>query len=528
MTQLTGKSFLNGQWVETKLNTFQATNPQDNQLLPTHFFEADETTVQRAALSAQKAFQDYKQLTGKQRAQFLKAIGNHLRSLSGAIIEQAMLETALPQQRLSGELARTTNQLALFAQLIETGDWLKPSIDLADPKRQPVPKPDVRLTRVPLGPVAIFGASNFPLAFSVAGGDTASALAAGCPVIIKGHPLHPGTSELVAQAIDQAAQQTGMPTGVFSLLQGSSHQLSHALVKNPAIQAVGFTGSLGAGRALYNVAVNRPQPIPFYGEMGSSNPVFILPNALHAQTAKEFITSLVLGAGQFCTNPGLVFILDDDKYTPFTDALNQQVSIQPAQAMLSGNIHHHYQHDCDKRKSMSSLQTLAVGKPGDSSLNQAQVHLFSTTATAFLENPLLENEVFGPAALIVKCQNIEEMYTIAENLTGHLTATIIEQGDEPTQVKLLLSILQQQVGRIIINGYPTGVEICDSMQHGGPYPAATDNRSTSVGTEAINRFVRPICFQNTSDELLPAELQNANPLNSLRLINGEYSRKAIS
>ncbi|MGI0119931.1 aldehyde dehydrogenase (NADP(+)) [Zooshikella sp. RANM57] len=523
LPSLTGLSYIAGEWSKPKDQlTFNAYNPATDELLPTHYCEADQKLVDLAATKAQSAFTDYRSFSVKERSNFLSAIARQLQQLGPGIIEQAINETALPETRLTSELQRTINQLKLFSDLLIQNQSLHPIIDRADPDRQPLPKPDIRQTQLPLGPVVVFGASNFPLAFSVAGGDTASALAAGCPVIVKGHPLHPGTAEFVAYAIDQAIKETAMPAGIFSLLQGQQHSLSEALVKHPTIKAVGFTGSLQAGRHLYNLACQRPEPIPFYGELAASNPVFILPDALkqqHEVIAENLCKSFTLNAGQFCTKPGLVLVIDDENLSVFIETLKNLCAQQPAQTMLSSMIYQHYIQQCDKRQSIPGVITLTSGRPSQGA-NQAQVQLLSTSAKHFLKHPELEKELFGPTTLLIKCSTQEELIALAKQLSGQLTASIFQQNNTPL-VQQLLFILQQRVGRIIFNGFPTGVEVNHAMHHSGPYPATTNNHFTSVGSQAIQRFLQPCCYQNTPDKLLPPELQNANPLNLWRCVDGK-------
>ncbi|MBU2705292.1 aldehyde dehydrogenase (NADP(+)) [Zooshikella marina] len=526
LPSLTGLSYIAGEWVKpTGQPTFNAYNPATNELLPTQYYETDQTLVDLAAEKAQSAFSEYRLLSAKQRSNFLSAIARQLQQLGPGIIEQAINETALPETRLTSELQRTINQLKLFADLLTQGLDLYPIIDQASPNRQPLPKPDIRQTQIPIGPVAVFGASNFPLAFSVAGGDTASALAAGCPVIVKGHPLHPGTSEFVTYAIDLAIKETAMPAGIFSLLQGQQHSLSELLVKQPAIKAVGFTGSLLAGRHLYNLACERPEPIPFFGELAASNPVFILPDALkqqHENIADNLCKSFTLNAGQFCTKPGLVVVMEDENLSTFIETLKKLCAQQPAQTMLSASIYQHYIQQCDKRQSIPGVITLASGRPSQGN-NQAQVQLLSTSAKHFLKHPNLENEIFGPTTLLIICANEDELFAITDQLSGQLTASIFQQQNTPLVEQLMLRI-QQRVGRIIFNAFPTGVEVNHAMHHGGPYPATTNSHFTSVGSQAIQRFLQPCCYQNTPDELLPPALQNANPLKLWRLVDGKLTQ----
>jgi NADP-dependent aldehyde dehydrogenase len=414
----------------------------------------------------------------------------------------------------------------MFAEVVREGSWVEASIDHAEPERKPIPKPDLRRMLVPLGPVAVFGASNFPLAFSVAGGDTASALAARCPVVVKAHPAHPGTSELVARAVSSAVEEAGLPAGVFSLIQGASPSVSLAVVEHAATKAVGFTGSLRAGRALFDAAARRPEPIPVYAEMGSTNPVFALPDALR-QRAEEFAEglkqSVTLGVGQFCTNPGLVVGLRGEALERFLARADELFAAAPPGTMLHAGILKTYEENVGRLRHLGFKSSRPTATP-DESCTQASAYLFSTDASVFLEHRELSEEVFGPTTVVVACETADQLRQVVENLEGSLTATIHGTPDDLREFAWLVPLLANKAGRLVFNGFPTGVEVCASMQHGGPYPATTDARSTSVGTAAIKRFARPVCYQNFPQEALPVELRDENERGIWRLVNNHWSK----
>ena len=488
------------------------------------FKDATEAELDRAAQLAAEAFETYRHTPPEQRSDFLEALAAGLEAQGEAIVKQADAETALGETRLKGELARTTGQLRMFARLVREGSWVDARIDHADPDRQPLPKPDVRRMLAPLGPVAVFGASNFPLAFSVAGGDTASALAAGCPVVFKAHPAHPGTSEIVGRILSETVQRAGLPDGTFSLLHGRSHEIGLALVRRSAVRAVGFTGSLGGGRALFDAAAQRPTPIPVYAEMGSVNPVFLLPGTLaerSSEVASGLVGSVTLGVGQFCTNPGLVVGIAGNELETFIQEVAAQIDkVQPA-VMLYRGIQQTFDEETARWRASSYVEV--VGSSRDAGAG-TQAFVFTTTAQTFLEEPSLHEEVFGPSTLIVKAADRTEFLAVAQALAGQLTATIHGRERELAEYGDLIGALQDRVGRLIFNGFPTGVEVGHAMHHGGPYPATTDVRSTSVGTAAIYRFARPICYQDFPQAALPPELQDDNPRGVLRLVNGVYER----
>jgi NADP-dependent aldehyde dehydrogenase len=521
---LTGKSLIAWEPIDSPAGHFNAGGALAS------FEEASAEHVNRALEAAEKAFHEYRRFSAEARAAFLDRIGAEIEKLGDDLLTAANVETALPiSERLAGERARTIGQLRMFANLIREGSWVDARIDRAVPDRKPAPKPDIRRMLIAIGPVAVFGASNFPLAFSVAGGDTASALAAGCPVIVKAHPAHPATSELVARAIIEAIKATGMPAGVFSLIQSTSNAIAVALVQHPLTKAVGFTGSLRAGRALFNAAAARPDPIPVYAEMGSVNPVFLLPGALRERAdaiAEGMKNSVTLGVGQFCTCPGMSVGISDPNFARFVERLEELITNAQPGTMLYPGIFESYEAGVNRLSNIDGVRTTrcstTVVKPLD-----ARPSMFETDTQTFISHHELSEEVFGPSTVVVRCGSREEMEAVARNLEGHLTATIHGTPADLAEYASVVSILENKVGRLIFNGYPTGVEVCASMQHGGPYPATTDSRTTSVGTAAILRFARPIAYQNFPQETLPPELQNANPRNIWRLVDGQMSKEVI-
>ncbi|MFN7928665.1 MAG: aldehyde dehydrogenase (NADP(+)) [Blastocatellia bacterium] len=520
-----GKNILGNTLSNEGAAMFQAKNPATSETLATVFSEATTAEVNRAVELAQSAFDPYRALSKDARATFLERIADEILALGDELLQCANAESGLPLDRLTGERGRTMNQLKMFASLVREGSWVEASIDTAIPDRAPVPKPDLRKMLRPLGPVAVFGASNFPLAFSTAGGDTASALAAGCPVVVKAHPAHPGTAELVATAIVNAAQATGMPEGVFSLVHGLNYEVSLALVKHPLIKAVGFTGSYRGGKALFDAAVARPEPIPVYAEMGSTNPVFVLPGVLQergAAFAEGLKTSITMGVGQFCTCPGLVFGLESEALAQATAKLQSLVEATPPATMLHAGILQSFEVGVQKLSGHEGVAVVRAQTEADAAKTQARATVFTTTATHFLAQPELSEEVFGPSTVVVACASADELAQAAEALQGHLTATVHGTAEDLANHQWLLNILETKVGRIVINGFPTGVEVCPSMVHGGPFPATTDARTTSVGTTAILRFARPVCYQGYPQSALPPELQDGNPLGIWRLVNGEF------
>ena len=525
MSELHGRSIIAGATVADAGRSFRAFNPSEGWEFGPEFFEATPAEIDRAMVAAAQAFPQYRRSSAEQIAGFLESIALKIEALGDELINRAHEETALPAQRLTGERARTVNQLRMFAGVVREGSWVEASIDHAEPERKPVPKPDLRRMLVPLGPVAVFGASNFPLAYSVAGGDTASALAAGCPVVVKGHPAHPGTSELVARAISSAVEEARMPAGVFSLIQGASPSVSLAVVEHPATKAVGFTGSRQGGRTLMDLAAARPEPIPVYAEMGSVNPVFVLPGAL-GQRAEEFAEglkqSVTLGVGQFCTSPGLVIGLGGETLERFLARAGELFSAAPPATMLHAGILKSYEQGVDRLERLGPLKASRPAATPDESRTQASAYLFSTGAAVFLEHKELGEEVFGPATLVVACETIDRLRQVAESLEGSLTATIHGTPDDLREFSWLVSLLENKAGRLVFNGFPTGVEVCASMQHGGPYPATTDARSSSVGAGAIKRFARPVCYQNFPREALPVELRDENERGIWRLVDNRW------
>jgi alpha-ketoglutaric semialdehyde dehydrogenase len=523
--KLEGLSILGYGRVKASGTPVPAFNPATGAKLDPEYFWATAKDVDDAAALANRAFVEYRGWPPQRRATLLRRIAQLFEASTPAIIERATQETALPAGRLQGESARTCGQLRLFASLIEAGWWLDARIDHGDPNRKPVPKPDVRSMLMPLGPVAVFSSSNFPLAFSVAGGDTASALAAGCPIIVKPHQGHLGTSEIVGLIVQQAARESGAPEGVFSMLYGPGREVGVALVKHPLIKAVGFTGSRAGGRAVMDAAATRPEPIPVYAEMGSINPVFLLPGAVQASAdslAAGLHASVTLGVGQFCTNPGLVFIQSEPAMELFLQKLQSLMQTTPPGTMLTPSICAEYHEGVQRFSKANGVRLLTTPESGESpKRGEASAALFTTEASTFLANENLMAEVFGPSTLIVECPSQTQMLEAAQKLEGQLTATIHGTPDEFQNCGELLRILETKAGRLVCNGFPTGVEVCHAMNHGGPYPATADGRSTSVGTRAITRFARPVCYQNFPDAELPDPLKESNPLDLFRLVDGK-------
>lgn len=520
--QITGEMIIGSQLVRGSAGEQRAYNPSTRAEFEPSFGQATGAEVERACELAAAAFDNYRALPLEQRARFLEAIAEQVLAIGPALIERAQQETGLPPARLEGERMRTVNQLRLFAKVVRDGRFLGATIDTALPERTP-PRPDLRLARIGLGPVVVFGASNFPLAFSVAGGDTASSLAAGCPVIVKAHGAHLGTSELVGRAVQRAAIECGMPEGVFSMIFGDGRTIGQQLVGHPAIKAVGFTGSRGGGTALMRTAASRPEPIPVYAEMSSVNPVFLLPGALEqggAALANGFVDSLTLGVGQFCTNPGLVFAVNGPALDAFVSAAATALAAKGAGTMLTAGIHEAYNSGIGRLASTRGVRLVAQGSL-DGIGCAAQAALYECGAEDFLANPDLQDEVFGPAALVVRFSNAEQLSAAAERLHGQLTATVhVAPGDHALAAKLL-PVLERKAGRVLFNGFPTGVEVSHAMVHGGPFPATSDSRSTSVGASAIDRFLRPVCYQNVPEGLLPEALRDDNPLRLARVVEGD-------
>ncbi len=496
----------------------QAVNPTTDDILGPLFYKATEDELNLAVEKARSAFSSYRKVSGTAKATFLEAIASEIEALGETLLNRYTLETGLPMGRAQGERGRTCGQLRMFANLLKDGTWVNAKIDPALPERSPLPRQDIRSMERPLGPVAIFGASNFPLAFSTAGGDTTSALAAGCPVVFKAHPAHLGTSELVGLAIQKAAKDNAMPDGVFSLLFDDGIEIGQKLVSHRDIKAVGFTGSFRGGTAIYKTATQRPEPIPVYAEMGSTNPVFILPETLAnkgEELAQQYINSVTLGVGQFCTNPGVLMIRKNES---FMKALEEKAENAQGGNMLTGNIQSAYHAGIEKARKFTKV--IGIGKKPEGK-TAVEPYILHSDYQNFKDNPDLSEEIFGPTSVVVEANSKDEFLEIAQNLNGHLTATVHGSEAELAEYSDLLEILEQKVGRLIINGFPTGVEVTNAMVHGGPFPATTDSRSTSVGTGAIYRFTRPVCFQDMPNSLLPDELKNSNPLSIWRLIDGE-------
>ncbi|SOE18469.1 NADP-dependent aldehyde dehydrogenase [Hoeflea halophila] len=499
---LTGKHLIAGNWVAGD-TTFKS-EPAHGEA---HDFSVGTPAhVDAAAKAAEEAFWSFGYSSRAERAALLNAIADEIEARGEEITAIGTSESGLPEARLQGERGRTTGQLRLFASHIEKGDYLDRRHDEALPDRAPLPRPDLRMIQRPIGPVAVFGASNFPLAFSTAGGDTAAALAAGCPVVVKGHSAHPGTGEIVAQAVDAAIKKLGMHPGIFSLIQGGKRDVGQSLVQHPLIKAVGFTGSLAGGRALFDLCAQRPEPIPFFGELGSVNPMFLLPEAVKArggEIAKGWAGSLTMGAGQFCTNPGIAVIIDSAEADAFVEAATEALAPIGAQTMLTDGIAEAYRAGRDRVAGVTGVRELLTST---CDMRNATPYLFATTGKEWLDNEVLGEEVFGPLGLVVRAADFDEMQKIAKSLAGQLTCTLhLDKGDSELG-RALMPVLERKAGRVLANGFPTGVEVADSMVHGGPYPASTNFGATSVGTLSIRRFLRPVCYQNMPAELLPDDL----------------------
>ncbi|WP_044875410.1 aldehyde dehydrogenase (NADP(+)) [Pseudomonas sp. LFM046] len=526
MTVISGFNFIAGGRSAAGTLTVQSFDATTGEALPYLFHQATQAEVDAAARAAEAAYPAFRNLPASRRAEFLDAIADELDALGDDFIATVCRETALPTARIQGERGRTSGQMRLFATVLRRGDFYGARIDRALPERKPLPRPDLRQYRIGVGPVAVFGASNFPLAFSTAGGDTAAALAAGCPVVFKAHSGHMATAEWVADAIVRAAEKTAMPAGVFNMIYGGG--VGEWLVKHPAIQAVGFTGSLRGGRALCDMAAARPQPIPVFAEMSSINPVLLLPEALKSrgeQVAQELAASVVLGAGQFCTNPGLVIGIRSPEFSAFLERFAALMGDQPAQTMLNAGGLTSYRQGLEHLEQHPGVSHLAGAKQEG---NQARAQLFKADVSLLLEgDELLQEEVFGPTTVVVEVADKAELTRALHSLRGQLTATLIAEPADLATFGDLASLLEHKAGRLLLNGYPTGVEVCDAMVHGGPYPATSDARGTSVGTLAIDRFLRPVCYQNYPDALLPDALKNANPLSIQRLVDGVSTRDAV-
>jgi len=527
--ELIGRSFIGNARGQEGGPLLHAINPLTGEPLSPAYAAATAAETAHAVELAAAAAPQLAQTNGKQRAHFLRHVADGLQEAMPELVARAQLETALPVARLQGETARTCGQLRLFASLIEEGSWVDARIDPALPDRHPLPRPDLRSMMRPLGPVAVFGASNFPLAFSAAGGDTASALAAGCPVVVKAHSAHPGTSEIVARVLAHSIAACNMPEGTYSLLYGAGAQVGTALVRHPKIQAVAFTGSLHGGRALMDAAAARPQPIPCFTEMSGVNPVFLLPGIFEhdpVQLAEGIYNSFTLGSGQFCTKPGLIFFTPGAGCERFLARLRELVSSSQPWPLLTPAIAGAYQ-SCSQLRATQAERSAQAEARDDAPACSARAQLFHVGVKQYLAEPQLAEEIFGPTTLLVECPNDASMIEAATALHGQLTATILGPAQELAAHQQLIALLEAKAGRILFNGFPTGVEVCHAMVHGGPYPSTSDARFTSVGTRAIYRFVRPVCFQGFPDEQLPEELRNGNPCGILRLVDGVSTREAI-
>ncbi len=523
---ITAEHFIAGQRSKAGTHRFSAQNPATSEALSPEFVEATLAELNQAVEAADAACEAFAAAPAEQVALLLESIAEEILALGDGLLERAVAETGLPLARLTGERGRTVNQAKLFASVVREGSWVDARIDHADPKREPLPKPDVRRLLAPIGTIGVFGASNFPLAISVAGTDTISALGARCPVVVKGHPAHPGTSELVAGAITRAVAKSGLPAGIFSMLQGASHEIGTALVEHPLIEAIAFTGSLKGGRALFDAAAKRTKPIPVYAEMGSTNPVFLLPGALKERAdaiAQGYIGSVTMGVGQFCTNPGLVLGVEGPELESFRKAAAQAAQAAAPATMLNAGIAAAFEAGV-KRNSSFSHELSRSATPADPKKTQASCVIFSTDGANFEKHHQLAEEVFGPTSVIVGCKDRAELERIANHLEGHLTATIHGTPGDLLEHQWLVQKLQRKVGRIVFNGFPTGIEVCAAMHHGGPYPATSDGHFTSIGTASILRFARPVCYQGFPEAALPPELQDANPRKLLRLVDNQYTR----
>jgi alpha-ketoglutaric semialdehyde dehydrogenase len=526
-----GLSIIGGQSIEGNGATFHGVDPAKGEQLEPVYHCASIDDLNRAADLAEEAFVAFRKISGRERGRFLRHIADGIEAIVPELVERANRETALPEARLKGESARTINQLRLFAQVVEEGSWVNARIDPAQPDRKPLPRSDIRSMMRGLGPVAVFGASNFPLAFSVAGGDTAAAFAAGNPVIVKAHHAHPGTSEMVGQVIARSVRKCGLPPGVFALLFGAGSEIGAALVDHPNVKAVGFTGSLTAGKALMQRAAARPEPIPCFMEMSSVNPLFVLPEALHtrgAQIAAGLFSSFTLGVGQFCTKPGLVYLprnADADALVAEVKALVEKAA---PSAMLTEGISKSYRSGIAGRQAQPQVNTVAQASSSGAGKNYAAPVLMQIDAKDLLAHPELSTEVFGPSALVIRYDSREQLMELAGSIEGQLTATLHATEADLAAFADLIAILERKAGRLIVNGFPTGVEVCHAMVHGGPYPATSDSRATSVGTYSIYRFVRPVCYQDFPQAALPEELKDANPLGIMRLVDGELTRGQLT
>lgn len=524
---MTGKSIVGCEYSAKGNRLFHTFDPVKNEVNNTVFIEASTDEVDLAAELAEKAFLELQNISVTHRADFLAEIANEIEALGDVLLNCYISESGLPYDRAFSERTRTVNQLRSFAALVKSNEWIEASIDLGDNDRTPV-KPDLRKMLIGIGPVVVFGASNFPLAYSTAGGDTAAAFAAGCPVIVKSHPMHAGTGELVANAIVNAVKKTGMPLGIFSNLNATGFEIGKQLVLHPKIKAVGFTGSIAGGRALFDLANGRPEPIPVFAEMGSSNPVIILPETLGEnirEWSEMYANSITAGSGQFCTKPGLIFMTESETTDLFIDNLSTQITMKDAVSMLHPSMNEKF--ESNKQRAIDTSKGDVFEKKGDLNTNYGRQTILVVDSKTFQDNSSLHDEVFGPFSLVVKCKDISDLVKSISLLKGQLTGSILGSKNEISQNKEIISVLSNRAGRIIFNGVPTGVEVCPSMHHGGPYPASTDSRFTAVGIDSIRRFSRPVVYQNCPQELLPLPLKNDNSLNITRRVNGNWSNKSI-
>jgi NADP-dependent aldehyde dehydrogenase len=526
---ITGKNYIGNELKAGGTTVYKTFNPLLNLENEPSFFEATTAEIDESVALANKAFETYSQKPDKVRAGFLRTIAAEILALGDALIQMYCSETGLPEGRAKGERGRTVGQLNAFADFLENGSWVGATIDTAQPDREPLPKPDLRKMLVPIGPVVVFGASNFPFAFSTAGGDTASALAAGCPVILKSHPMHAGTSEMVASAVIKAVKKSEMPNGVFSHLNSRGIEVGQQLVSHDGVSAVGFTGSHGAGRALYDLAARRSTPIPVFAEMSSINPVVFFPGALEKDSAvwaKQYSGSITLGSGQFCTNPGLLLGISGKPLEDFISSLSSEILEIAPQSMLHPNIKNAYDRGKNEASSQDQTSVVAAYKE-EVDANYGQQVILRVSGTTFLKNPTLHQEVFGPFALIVECRDQQELKQVISGLEGQLTGTLVATTQELEESVAVVRALQGRVGRLIFNSVPTGVEVTHAMQHGGPYPATSDARFTSVGTHAIYRWVRPVSYQDFPKSLLPDALKDENPLAIMRIVNGQTTDASL-
>lgn len=527
--QLTGRQLINGEWLASGREPLHAVNPATGEALTPAFARATNAEVDAAMQSAQRAFTVTRELSVERRVQLLETIAAQIMALGDELLQRGQAETGLPPARLTAERTRTCNQLNHFAEVLREGSWTNAVIDTAEPQRQPPPKPDVRRVARPIGPVVVFGAGNFPFAYGACGGDTASALAAGNPVVVKAHERHPGVNELFGHAVQAALKECGLPPEIFSLLQGPGATVGQALVKHAATQAVGFTGSKRAGRALFDLASARPVPIPVFAEMGSVNPLVIMPGALagrSAAIAAGLAQSVTAGAGQFCTKPGLVFMISNTAAENFIVQLAKQMAAVPATTMLAADMRKNFCGATAAFQKISGVRTVLANEPSGFAAMSPQ--LFAVDSATWRMHGELHEEAFGPGAVVVCCRDLADLRETISLAGGNLTATLHTGAtDSASDVRTFAELLAQLAGRVIFNGFPTGVEVCHAMVHGGPYPATSAPATTSVGALAIQRFVRPVCFQNAPEDLLPVELQNANPRGIWRTVNGQWTKNPI-